>query len=77
MKDHSLTDVYMVDKDDPFVVGKNIVMKSRCSYFFAATCDNVICFLDPMGYRDLKSLDESLENNSFYAVNEIKDENHS
>ena len=77
VKDHSLTDVYMVDKDDPFVVGKNIVMKSKCGYFFAATCDNVICFLDPMGYRDLESLDESLENNSFYAINEIKNENHS
>ena len=77
VKDHNLTDIYVVDKDDPFVVGKNIVMKSKCGYFFAATYDNAICFLDPMGYSDLESLDESIENNSFYAINQIKDEDHS
>ena len=77
VKDHKLTDIYVVDRDDPFVVGKNIVMKSKCGYFFAATYDNAICFIDPMGYSDLESLDESIENNSFYAINQIKDKDHS
>ena len=77
IKDHGIKDIYLVEKDDPFVVGKNIVRKSRCNYFFAATHDNVICFLDAMGFSNLQSLEESIENGSFHAINRIKEKDNS
>jgi hypothetical protein len=77
IKNHGLTDIYLVEKDDPFVVRKDIVKKSRCNYFFAATHDNVICFLDAMGFSNLESLEESIQNRSFYAIQRIKDTDNS
>ena len=77
VKGHKLEDIYLIQADDPFILENEIVMTSKCRYLFAATYDNVFCLLDSMGYTTLEDLEESIENGTFYLIDDLKQKNSS
>lgn len=77
VKDNKISDIYVIETDDPFISERKVVKTSKCNYLFAATHGNVICFLDPMGYADIETLKKSIKNRSFYIINELKEKDHS
>lgn len=70
-----LEDIFVIQADDPFILKNEIVMVSKSSYLFAATYENVLCLLDPMGYTTIEDLGASIEKGTFYLINELKQEN--
>lgn len=74
---HSDVDlIFVMSPENTFIKNRELAKKSMRFPYFTATNGTVVCFMYSMGYSDLESLEQSIENGSFYAINRLKERFH-
>lgn len=74
VKKNNINEIYRVNSEDPNLLEKGIKISIGSGYFYCVSQPNGIFLTDPMGFPDLETLNESIENGAFTTINRLKGE---
>jgi hypothetical protein len=72
VRKNNISEIFKVSSDDPYFLEKGVEIHSKSNYFFCVTLDGNVYFTDSMGFYDLDTIEESINNGVFFAIGRLK-----
>lgn len=72
VKNSKIDDIFLLDPRDPYLSKLNFPKRKECRIYWAVVKECVVCVTDPMGFRTIDKLRESINDESYYTIESLK-----